>query len=354
MKCVQLIQRGGEVAIHSAGSAAVSGADARQGILNSPGTARAVRSLWSSEALETTNVVMSLPPDAVYIKWLHLETSSEAELDSIARSTATRGAPFPAHEAVVDYRIISSSPTGSHTTYFVMLVAASSSAVDSLLDVAENAGLEPIAVDIGTAAALRSFSAQRGGADPLWGGQPRAHCIIGARGTTVAVVRDDALEFARTVPVGGNDFTRCVAEAAGVSWEEAERIKMRPDARLTEDGMMITSHNSGELRVPCANLLNHLSREIHRSLKYFSSQFAECSYLGMIGTMTLSGGGALLKGLDHYLQQYGTEVTGVTNPFAGLPVDADGGGVEQVIGSAAAYTTAVGLALGGYWDHIPH
>ena len=157
------------------------------------------------------------------------------------------------------------------------------------------------------------------------------------------------MEFVRTVPVGGNDFTQCIAEAAEVDWAVADRMKMSPDTKLTEDGVMVTSHNDAELRIPCGNLLSRLAREMLRSLRFFSSQFAEGSYLGMIGTATLSGGGALLRGIDAALHQRGIEVQSVINPFAGFPVDADGCGIRRVGDSAAAYTAAVGLAIGDYW-----
>ena len=348
IKGVEIIERGSEIVIQSAGSVAIPSSEANRGAANTASVVQAIQNLWASAEFETDKVVMGLPPEVTYIKWLHLEKSGEDELDGIARAAAARGAPFPAEDAVIDYRILSSRGAGSHEVHFVMLVAASSSAVDGLLDTAERAGLAPVAVDIGTVAAVRSFETQKGAA-PLWSGQPRAHCVIGAKGTTIAVVRGGALEFVRTVPFGGNDFTQCIAEAAEVDWAVADRMKTSPDAKLTEDGVMVTSHNNAEIRIPCGNLLSRLAREMVRSLRFFSSQFAEASYLGMIGTATLSGGGALLRGIDTALQQRGIEVRSVINPFAGFPVDADGCGIRRVEDSAAAYTTAVGLATGDYW-----
>jgi Tfp pilus assembly PilM family ATPase len=158
------------------------------------------------------------------------------------------------------------------------------------------------------------------------------------------------LELARSVPVGGNDFTECVAEHCGVGWAEAEKIKTTPGSRLVEGGMLITAQEREETRVPCESVVGRLAREMLRSLRFFTSQFAEGSYLGMIGSTSISGGGALLKGLDACLQVQGIDVTGIVNPFTGLSVDVEGIGLQSVSECAAQYTTAVGLAVGDYWS----
>ena len=111
---------------------------------------------------------------------------------------------------------------------------------------------------------------------------------------------------------------------------------------------MVAQQDSGELRVPCDGPVGRLARETIRSLRFFSSQFAEGSYLGMIGAVALSGAGALLKGIDTCIREHGVDITGVANPFAGLAVASEGLGVDHVGDKAALYTTAVGLALGDY------
>lgn len=348
IKGVETIERGSEIVIRSAGAVAMSKADVKHQALDSPALVQAVKSLWSSAKFQSKKVILSLPAESVYMKWLHLESSNEEELDSIARTTATRGAPFPTNDAIVDYRVISSHVAGAHKVYYVMLVAAASSAVRSLLNLTERAGLEPVAVDISAVSALRSFENQKKTNSPLWSDQPRAHCIIGASSTTIIVIRNNALEFARTVPVGGDDFTQCIVGAIAVDWQLAEKIKNYPSTRLAEDSTLIVTHKNNEFRIPAGNVVSRLSREILRSLRFFSSQFAEGSYLGMIGTATLSGGGALLRGIDTSLQQHGIEINGIINPFAGFSVYSDNSGIGHFGDKTAAFTTAMGLAMGNY------
>ena len=354
VKGVEIVERGAETVVRSAGSMTVPVANDRQNAADPGAVAHAIRGLWCRAAFTSNKVVVALPPESVYLKWLHLEAPDEDQLGQTARAAAARGAPFPASDAIVDYRVLFSRGAAARGMRFVMLVAASASAVDGLLNIVESAGLEPLAVDVGAAAVLRCFETHRRTSGSLWSGQPLAHCTIGARSTTITVVRGGALEFARTVPVGGNDFTQCVVDATGLSWPEAESVKTTPGSRLVEGGVLVSSHNGEQLRVSCESAAGRLARETLRSLRFFRSQFAEGSYLGMTGAATLSGGGGLLKGIDACLQEQGIDITSVINPFAGLSVAAEGSGIQHVGDNAAAYTTAVGLALGDYWSADSH
>lgn len=348
IKGVEVSERGSEMIVRAAGLITIPETRQSQDYSDSGAAVQYIKSLWSAAHFRSNKVILTLPSNAVYMKWSQLEASNDEELDHVARSAALRGSPFSADDAIVDYRVLSSRGAIGRNLYFVMLVAASSKAVESVLNTAENAGLEPLAVDIAPVAALKSFESQKRTTNPLWSGQPFAHCIIGAANTTIAVVRNGEMEFARTVPVGGNDITECIANTAEVSWQEAEKIKLTPGTRLSDSGILTAADNGGALNVPCENIVGRLGREILRSLRFFSSQFAEGSYLGMIGAATLSGGGALLKGIDACIQSQGIEVNSIINPFAGFQVEAEGGRMHNLGSCASQYTTAVGLALGDY------
>lgn len=345
---VEVVERNQEIVIRSAGAYVLPHPKDPAAAPDNGALASALRSLWSSARFESRNVVLALPEDKTHVKWLNLEASTREELDLTARSAAVRGAPFHADDAIVDYRILSSRGTASRNIYFVMLVAVSAVEVDRLLCIAESAGLVPAAVDIASAAAVRVLDTHRHGGN-LWQGQPLAHIIVGARITTIAVLRAGELEFARSVPVGGGDFTAAIADSLAISPAEAEALKRSPGARLTQGGCLVVPSGEGEVKVPCENVVGRLAREVQRSLRFFRSQFAEGSYLGMIGDTTMSGGGSLLKGLDTCLQEQGIEVTSVVNPFAGLSVDAEGSGIQHIGDSAAQYGCAVGLAIADYW-----
>jgi type IV pilus assembly protein PilM len=352
IKAVEVIEHASEITIRAAGSIDIWHPGPTERPSDRSNLHQSIASLWSSAGFQSKDVVLGLSSNDVYLKWLHMECSDDNELDGLAKSTAVRGVPFSADDAIADYRILSRVQKGSGYAYHVGLAAASAQAVNAAMDVVERAGLNLLAVDVGVSAALRSLETERSHGGTLWSGQPRAHCIVGASGTMVGVTREGALEFARTVPVGGNDLTQCIVEHVGMSFVDAEKLKVSPSSRLTEDGTLLVSHNGVDAQIPMATTIEKLSREIARSLRFFSSQFTEGSYLGMTGTTTLSGGLALLKGIDECLRLQGVEVTGAINPFAGYSVEAEGGGVNQIGAQSTVYTTAMGLAVWDHWDRV--
>ncbi len=347
VKGVEVVERGLELIIRAAQVVPISNHSDSNKPPSSEAIVHAIRTMLSSGGFHSTKAILALPPESVHMKWLHLEASNEAELDATARAAAIRGAPFPADDVVVDYRVLLPRGRRGRNIYFVMLVAASSSAIDELLDLADRAGLEPVAVDVGPVAAARSLEDYTSRRSPLWSGQPRAHCVVGAKSTTISVIRGDEFEFARTVPVGGNDFTARIADHLSITWEEAERIKSSRGTQLLPNGTLVCTAGEGELLVPCDNVVGRLAREIQRSLRFFSSQYAEGSYLGIVGSTVLAGGGALLPGLDKALADRGVEINFIANPFAGFSVDVRPG-LQSIGDFAAQFVTAMGLAIGDY------
>ncbi|MDH7601018.1 MAG: type IV pilus assembly protein PilM [Armatimonadota bacterium] len=349
VKGVEVVERGSELIIRAAQVVPILSTSNPNEPPTPDAIVHAVRTMLTTGGFQSNKVILALPPEAVYMKWLHLEASSPTELDETARVAAVRGAPFDPDDVVVDYRVLLPRARRGRNVHFVMLVAASASTIDTMLDLADRAGLEPVAVDVGPVAAARSIEDTTRRGSPLWSGQPRAHCIVGARSTTISVIRGDELEFARTVPVGGNDFTARIAERLSIDWEEAEKIKLSRGTRLLENATLVIATAEGEVSVPCDNVVGRLAREIQRSLRFFSSQYAEGSYLGIIGSTVLAGGGALLRGLDRALMYQGVEINSIADPFAGFSVDARPG-LQSIGDFAAQFITAVGLAIGSYCD----
>lgn len=299
---------------------------------------RSIKNMWSAARFSTRKVALALPASAVYTSWTDIYASDDDELDKLARTKAADETPFPAEETIIDYRVMRNKPADSEDKHFVMLVAAHSPAVNSALDLATDAGLDPIAVDIDFMASQRGLGSPVSDDSQLWGNQPNAHCIIGATSTVVTIARGEYIEFARSIPIGGDDFTECVAARASVDWPTAEWIKADPSTHITDNGNISTYVSDTVIYIPCSDVLSRLSEEILRSIRCFSGGFPEGSYLGTINSVTVSGGGSMMSGLCEALRSHGVELrreTGVGHfslPTAQTPL----------------YSTALGLALGGY------
>jgi type IV pilus assembly protein PilM len=103
--------------------------------------------------------------------------------------------------------------------------------------------------------------------------------------------------------ISGNDFTDDIMRGNGLSYVDAEKFKKREDS----DGFIETIKTS----------LDNLVREVRRSLTFYENQ----SKIKGFSTIILTGGSALLKGLDGYLStELGLPVRRL-NPFRKIKVE---------------------------------
>jgi type IV pilus assembly protein PilM len=140
----------------------------------------------------------------------------------------------------------------------------------------------------------------------------------------------------RTIPRGGTEITELVAKRLDVTVPDAEALKCRIGLRSGDDP---------EATDAITEALRPLVNEIRSSFVYLTTGDQQ----RRVTRLVLSGGGALLPGLDDALRaQFGVEV-GIVDPTIRLRsqrtgrTDGADDGLERVRSSA---TVSVGLALG--------
>ena len=148
---------------------------------------------------------------------------------------------------------------------------------------------------------------------------------IGFKNTTISILHAGELALNRVVAIGGDKLTGGLAESMGISYEEAEGIKVCMAA---------------EVQAGLESLINPLGRELRASLDFFEHQYDK-----PVGQVFLSGASARNECLVQSLQ---TELlvpckTWNATRFLqmGLPADKLGS-VEDIAGQL---TTAVGAAV---------
>ncbi len=145
---------------------------------------------------------------------------------------------------------------------------------------------------------------------------------IGYGNTVVAVSKEGIVQWSRAINVGGRDFTRAIRDSLGVSWEEAENIKIGngQDSAATWERMPPAARQALD---PVMGLL---LAEVRSSLIYAEDAVGE-----EIDEVRLFGADALL----HPLLGYFREDLGVPVEFA---VDPNGDAVP------ATFAVSDGLA----------
>jgi type IV pilus assembly protein PilM len=208
-----------------------------------------------------------------------------SELDNAVRYQADDVVPFPLERTELSSKVIAQYTDAEGTpTLRVLVAAAHRDLIDSILATVEAAGLEPVGIDLNTAALVRALH------DPSYDGGPEAIISVGAGLTMVVVHEQGVLQFVRTIDMGGETMTRAMAGALDVPMADAEIMKRRLETDNTIDD---------RARAACERAVDELVEEIRNSLRFFGSLPGRSA----ASRVLITGGGALSMGLGLKLEQ---------------------------------------------------
>jgi type IV pilus assembly protein PilM len=239
--------------------------------------------------------------------------------------------PFKMDETFLDFAILGDRPGGKME---VFLAAAHKELVNAHLAMLKSAGVTVHAVDLEALALANAWEgswpvgatgsrvSQEGGpAQGIPGPADQGHpdkkessndkeviglIHVGARGTVLNLFLEEKLQFTRWIPVGGQIFTRAIADGLQLDVSEAETLKCQPGARQSEIRTILDPYWE-----------NWLS-QCRVSFDFYEDQFGQ-----RVNRLLLAGGSALLTDFKEWIQK----TTGIPveewNPLAGLTVEVD-------------------------------
>ena len=229
--------------------------------------------------------------------------------------------PFAIDEVFIDHHTLGRS-SGQMD---VILVAVKKSKVNEYMAVVDQAGFNPLIVDVDGFALGNQWELNF----PCEAREAVALIDIGAAIMKTNVVRGGATIFARDIPFGGNNYTQAIAQRLNISFQQAEDAKLGKDVGVKWETLV----------PPLEAISRELSLEVQRTFDYFAST-AESERIGKI---VLAGGCAQLPGLNEYLaSNWGIPVE-LARPFE--RIDVAPAYAEEAAAMAPALAVAVGLGL---------
>lgn len=267
----------------------------------------------------------------VAAKELSSVLQTEAEMASSILLEARKHIPLDGSETVVDYQLLGDDVNDTDKVR-VLLVATTKKLYENHQDYLREIDLKPGIIDVEPLAVLNSYMI----ASQLPDNGVVIFLNVGAKKTNLSVFSRKDQFFTRELQVGGWNFTQELVKNYGLDVEEAERVKksqgMQPDLPQRVGG------ESASLAVSEKTSLEKLGDEINRSLRYYVKETGQSVFTHIV----LTGGSAMMPGLDVYLNNKFNLPIELYNPFNQLesraPIQAD---------NPYQMATAIGLAIRG-------
>lgn len=293
------------------------------GVYNSDAVGAALKQVIGESGASVSHAVVSIAGQAsVLVRTLEVPKMNPAELKEHMQWEINRNIPFSESTVVSDFRPLGDDDPNSQNMDVVMAISPQS-AVDTVIACVKKAGRQTAAIDVEPLGLARSLKISH---EDEYADQTVCVVDVGHKTTSINIYKGSKLLMPRQVPIGGEMFTKAIADAQGVSMEEAERLKVEeadlgslspgggatqaftPYNPFSDDGgaAPVPADDAASAPAPVpsgsgvassmAGVLDEFVAEIRRSLDYFRSRGGDVSRL------TLCGGGGKLRGLASFLE----------------------------------------------------
>lgn len=287
--------------------------------------AEAIRSLVESKGVRARQAITAVPGPAVMIKRVSLPIQSAQELENTILFEAGNFIPEDLENVNLDYQVTDQSPDTKQME--VLLVAAKKDIVGSYADTLRAAGLVPVVIDVDYFALDNMYEANYTAVPD----QVVALVNIGARFSSINILKGGRSTFTGDVPVGGRDITDALTRDLGISPEEAERAKA---------GEPLPGVDAEQLSMALGPATDALIEEVHYALSFFWTAATD----ERIDALYLSGGSARVPELRERLSERAEAPVEIADPFARATFS-PGVDPSRLKARGPEFAVAMGLAM---------
>jgi len=281
-------------------------------------SSQTLSSFLRSKGIKPGRTAVLMTGHSLMFRHLSLPQMPEKDLLEAVKWEIRKEVSIAPADLVADFVATAGAKGGADQKSSIIAFAGVRKDIDSIIGLYGEAGVEARVIEVVPTALLASFDASN-----LWENDSNYAIIdMGLQKSTLAIFKKRKLAFTREISIGGDDFTRALQRATGKTAHEAEEI-------------MASSH-AGDAAYQTVN--ERLASEIQRSFDYYHAQFRE----GAVDKLFLSGGSALLRGLDSMISGTIGVHTFIDDPFRKIRLPQ---GAEGLTGLGPCFSVAAGLAM---------
>lgn len=286
-----------------------------------------IKDIFNKNKINNKNVAISIGGHSAIVKTINLPIREDGDIQKQVFDEAEHYIPFDISEVNIDFQVMGPHEQNPNQQS-VLLVAAKKDMIQRYGSIVENAGLNPIIMDVDPFAVQNIF--ERNEPDI-----PEAVLInVGANKISLNVVKDERSIFIREVAIGSAQITKEIKVLdPEISDENAEKLKQ---------GLIgsekIDSTAMGQI---FASVSSDWCGEIARALDFFYS-----NYFGeRIQKVFISGGGSYIERFKDDLSSQIDAKVEYLKPFQVIHVDKCGYSEDELMAMESELCVALGLAL---------
>jgi len=282
----------------------------------------AVQGLFQDLGLKGTDVVTAIGGHDVIIKKIEMDRMKEADAREVIRWEAEQHVPFDIKSVELDFQIL--DPEGEGLQMQVLLVAAKRELVDNKVGLLQDAGVNPVIIDIDAFALHNAF--EHNYPDSLSG--IIALVNVGHETTNVNILEDGVPIVTRDIPFGSRKIREALQRERGLTAEQAEDVVQARETVHDLETFVDTSADEVAVGIERASAFL-MTREDGDS----------------VGRIFLSGGGARIPGMASMLGKRMSVPTELVNSFERTPVQPSAASEVSIDEAAPMLLLPLGLAL---------
>ena len=282
----------------------------------------AVAGLFSELGMKGAEVVTAVGGHDVIIKKIEMDRMKDSDAREVIKWEAEQHVPFDIKSVELDSQIL--DPNAEGLQMEVLLVAAKRELIDNKVGLLQDAGVEPVVIDVDAFALHNAFEynypdAQEGIV---------ALVNVGHETTNVSILENGVPILTRDIPFGSRKIREDLQRERGLTAEQAEDVVQGRETAADLDSFVQGSADEVAVGIERASAFL-MTREDGNS----------------IGRIFLSGGGARIPGMSRTLAQRMNVETEIVNPFERVPVRTDAAKGFSLEDAAPMLLLPLGLAL---------
>lgn len=337
VKVVQLKKKNGKAVLETYGEIALGpygNTDlGRATFLGADKLGEAVKDLLKESNTSTINSGMSISIGSSFIVFMKLPSTEEKNFAEMVPIEARKYIPVPISEVTLDWwaipkdeNTVSEFQNGQQIVddkqTEILLIVINNDSLNKNKEIQKLAGLDT------TFSEVEIFSSMRASVEPSIA--PQVIIDFGAGSTKVFVVERGILKASHVVNRGSQDISLSISKSMGITFDEAEKIKIK-------QGILGSGTDTNIAEISSITVDYILAETGRFIMGYYKKSNKK------ISKIVMTGGGALLKGLKEKAQGAFETPVEVSDPFSKIEYPAF---LEEVLKNAGPeFSVAIGLAI---------